>query len=183
MSRDDIERVLAFWFAEGRQAQWFERDEAFDRDVGTALSPLHAQAAAGALDDWAQDPRGALALIILLDQVPRNLYRGTARAFATDAKALAVCRAALADGHDAALASEDEKAFLYLPLEHSENLADQERSVACFGRLSNETYRRYAELHRDVVARFGRFPHRNPALGRETTEAEAAFLHEPDSSF
>jgi uncharacterized protein (DUF924 family) len=178
-----VEHVLAFWFAEGREAQWFEGGEAFDRAVAEALGPLYEQAATGALDAWAGGPRGALALIILLDQVPRNLYRGSARAFATDAKARAVCHAALAAGHDAALATEAEKVFLYLPLEHSEDPADQERSVALFERLSDPTFRRYAELHRDVIARFGRFPHRNRALGRETTREEAAFLKEPNSSF
>lgn len=179
----DVDRVLDFWFAEGREAQWFEGGETFDRAVAQALGPLHEQAAAGALDGWAGEPRGALALIILLDQVPRNLYRGSARAFATDAKALAVCHAALAAGHDAALATEVEKVFLYLPLEHSEDLADQERSVALFERLSDPTFRRFAVLHRDVIARFGRFPHRNNALGRETTAEEAAFLQGPNSSF
>lgn len=179
----DIDRVLDFWFAEGREQQWFVRDEAFDRQTAETLGALHEQAVRGTLDGWAAEPRGALALTILLDQVPRNIHRGSARAFAADAKARAVCRAALAAGHDAALASEAERTFLYLPLQHSEDLADQELSVALFGKLSDPTARRYAERHREIIERFGRFPHRNPALGRATTEAEAAFLQEPDSSF
>ncbi|SMF38702.1 Uncharacterized conserved protein, DUF924 family [Tistlia consotensis] len=183
MSEAEIESVLAFWFAEGRDAQWFERDEAFDRAVGGALGALHERAAAGELDHWAAEPEGALALVVLLDQVPRNLFRGTPRAFATDARALAVCRAALAAGHDAALADDRRRIFLYLPLEHSEDLADQERCVALCARLSNPDWLSYAERHRDVIARFGRFPHRNALLGRATTEAEAAFLQQPGSSF
>lgn len=179
----EIDEILAFWFAEGRVAQWFERSLAFDREVAERLAPLHERAAAGELDHWAAEPRGALALVILLDQVPRNLFRGTARAFESDAKARAVSHAALAAGHDAALSAEAERLFLYLPFEHSENLADQERSVALFSRLSDPGWLRYAELHREIVARFGRFPHRNAALGRETTSEEAAFLQEPNSSF
>lgn len=183
MNDEAMERVLAFWFAEGRPAQWFERSDAFDREVREALEPLHEQAVEGALDPWAATPRGALALVILLDQVPRHLHRGSARAFASDAKARAVCHAALAAGHDAALSSDPERMFLYLPLEHSEDAADQERSVALFAALGEPEWLRYAERHREIVQRFGRFPHRNRALGRETTEAEAAFLQEPDSSF
>lgn len=182
-THDAIEHVLAFWFADGREAQWFERSETFDAAVREALEALHLRAAAGTLDHWAETPRGALALVILLDQVPRNLYRGTARAFATDAKARAVCRAALDAGHDAALASAAERLFLYLPLEHSEDLADQERCVGLVAALGDAEQLRYAERHREIVQRFGRFPHRNAALGRETTEAEAAFLQEPESSF
>lgn len=183
MSEAEIEAVLGFWFGEGRDAQWFERDEAFDRAVGEALGALHEKAASGGLDHWAAEPRGALALVILLDQVPRNLFRGTPRAFATDPQALAVCKAALAAGHDARLADDRERIFLYLPLEHSEALADQERCVALCAPLSEPDWLTYAERHRDIVARFGRFPHRNAVLGRETTEAEAAFLQEPGSSF
>ncbi len=180
---DGIERVLDFWFAEGRKAQWFARDEAFDRAVSENLAGLHERAAAGALDGWATSPRGALALILLLDQVPRNLFRGSPRAFATDAKARALCLAAVEAGHDRRLADDDQRCFLYLPLEHSESPADQERSVALFAGLAEPEYLRYAEQHRDIVARFGRFPHRNSVLGRATTEAEAAFLLEPGSSF
>lgn len=183
MSRYDIDRVLSFWFAEGREDQWFERSDTFDRAVERTLGGLHAEAAGGAIDCWAATPRGALALIILLDQVPRNLYRGTARAFATDAKALAICHAALAAGHDGALATDHERVFLYLPLEHSEDLADQERCVALCAGLADSQFHRYAVLHRDIIARFGRFPHRNDALGRETSSEEAAFLQQPNSSF
>src|SRR5690606_3241337 len=153
MLTEDIETVLDFWFADGRERQWFERSDAFDRLVGETLLSLHERAAAGELDGWAAEPRGALALVILLDQVPRNLFRGTPRAFATDAKARDVARAALAAGHDAALGSDHERMFLYLPFEHSEELADQELSVQLFGRLSDPEALRYAQLHRDIVCR------------------------------
>ena len=180
---DDIERVLDFWFAEGRKAQWFAKDESFDRAIAETLGGLHRQAAEGALDGWAASPRGALALILLLDQVPRNLFRGSPRAFATDAKARDLCLAAVEAGHDRQLADDDQRCFLYLPLEHSESLADQERSVALFAGLADAEYLRYAEQHRAIIARFGRFPHRNRALGRATTDEEAAFLQQPGSSF
>jgi len=177
------EEVLAFWYAEGMEQRWFKSDEAFDEDVRQALLPLHAQAATGRLDHWQQSARGALALVILLDQVPRNLFRGQPRAFATDAAALAVTRRALENGLDKAL-RQVERMFLYLPLEHCENLADQELCVTLTGQLDeNPEWHDYALRHRDIVARFGRFPHRNAVLGREATPEEQDFLKEPGSSF
>lgn len=177
------EDVLAFWFAAGMEARWFKADEAFDQEVRQALLPLHEQAAAGRLDHWQESAPGALALVILLDQVPRNLFRGEARAFATDARALAATKRALEKGFDAEL-RQVERVFLYLPLEHCEDLADQELCVRLVGALDeNPEWRDYARRHRDVIARFGRFPHRNAVLGRETTPEEAAFLQEPGSSF
>ena len=175
--------VLAFWFAEGMDARWFKADEAFDQGVREHLLPLYEQAAAGRLDHWQESARGALALVILLDQVPRNLFRGDPRAFATDARALVVTKRALANGVDREL-RQVERLFLYLPLEHCEDLADQELCVQLVGALDeNPEWRDYARRHRDVIARFGRFPHRNAVLGRETTPEEAAFLQEPGSSF
>jgi uncharacterized protein (DUF924 family) len=177
------EEVLAFWFAEGMEQRWFKSDEAFDREVGEALQPLHEQAAAGRLDHWQASGRGALALVILLDQVPRNLFRGEARAFATDAEALAVTKRALENGLDKAL-RQGERMFLYLPLEHCEDLADQELCVTLTGQLDeNPEWHDYALRHRDIVARFGRFPHRNAVLDREATPEERAFLKKPGSSF
>ncbi|MDH3910199.1 MAG: DUF924 domain-containing protein [Rhodospirillales bacterium] len=175
--------VLEFWFAPGMEKRWFKKDAAFDDEVRRALLELHGQAAAGALEDWRQSARGALALVILLDQVPRNLFRGDPRAFATDARALAVTKRALQEGLDKTL-RQAERMFLYLPLEHCEDLADQDLCVTLTGSLDeNPEWHGYAVRHRDVVARFGRFPHRNAALGRETTPEEQAFLKEPGSSF
>jgi uncharacterized protein (DUF924 family) len=175
--------VLEFWFAPGMEKRWFKKDPAFDDEVRRVLLPLHERAAAGQLDDWRRSARGALALIILLDQVPRNLFRGGPRAFATDAKALAVTKRTLQEGLDKTL-RQAERMFLYLPLEHCEDLTDQELCVTLAGELDeNPEWHDYAVRHRDVVARFGRFPHRNAVLGRETTPEEEAFLKEPGSSF
>jgi len=177
------EDVLDFWFAEGMAARWFKADEAFDQEVRQLLLPLHEQAAEGRLDHWQESAPGALALVILLDQVPRNMFRGEPRAFATDAQALAVTKRALAKGFDQEL-RQVERVFLYLPLEHCEDLADQELCVQLTSALDeNPEWGDYARRHRDVIARFGRFPHRNAVLGRETTPEEAVFLQEPGSSF
>ena len=178
-----IEDVLGFWFAPGREKAWFERDAAFDRAVQIALGRGHAAAAAGALSGWQGSARGCLALCLLLDQVPRNLFRDDPRAFATDAQALAVARDALARGFDRSM-TQVERSFLYLPLEHSEDLADQEDCCRLMATLDERPeWHDYALRHRDIIARFGRFPHRNKVLGRASTAEELAFLQEPDSSF
>jgi uncharacterized protein (DUF924 family) len=174
--------VLGFWFATSSKAHWFERSDAFDVEVRSRLGPLHERAMAGEIDGWASNPKGLLALVILFDQVPRNIHRGTPLAFATDAKALALARLAVDRGLDTGFET-DERLFLYLPFEHSEQLADQERSVALFRALGDANYLDYAIRHRDVIARFGRFPHRNAVLGRASTAAERAFLEEPGSAF
>jgi len=175
--------VLAFWFAPGMEERWFKKDPAFDEEVRTRLLPLYEQAVAGHLDRWGESARGALALVILLDQVPRNLFRGDPRAYATDAKALAVTKRALQEGLDTTL-RQVERMFLYLPLEHCEDLDDQELCVMLARALDeNPEWHDYAVRHRDVVARFGRFPHRNAILGRPDTPEEQAFLKEPGSSF
>ena len=179
-----MEEVLAFWFAEGRKAQWFESSETFDSECKRVLLPHHQAALAGKYETWRREPRGCLALCILLDQLPRNIYRNTPKAFAFDATAREVTRHALTNGFERALANDIERMFLYLPLEHSENLKDQQdcvRLVAAF--KDGGEFLSYAERHREIIARFGRFPHRNAILGRESTEAEIAFLREPNSSF
>jgi uncharacterized protein (DUF924 family) len=188
------EDVLAFWFDAalgdpdyGRPREiWFERDDAFDESVRARLGEAHEAAARGALDAWASRGRGALALVILFDQVPRNIFRGTPRAFATDAKARAVAGEAIAQGHDRRLLPV-ERLFLYLPFEHSEQLADQERSIALFAAIDQlpdwERTMKAVLRHHEIIARFGRFPHRNAVLGRDITPEEAAFLQEPHSSF
>ena len=174
--------VLDFWFSDAARPHWFVRSEALDARIRDVLGPLHIQAARGELDHWAADPRGALALIILLDQAPRNLHRGSANAFATDPVALRHASAAVDLGHDREL-GEEERVFLYLPFEHSESLADQDRCIALMSGLQNPMWLDYAERHRQVIARFGRFPHRNAVVGRESTDEELAFLTQPGSSF
>lgn len=175
--------VLAFWFAPETQARWFAKGDAgFDALVERRLGPAATEAAAGRLDAWADTARGALALVILLDQVPRNLRRGSPEAFARDAKARALATRAVERGLDAGLAPA-ERLFLYLPFEHSEDLADQDRSVELFGRIGDPEWLDYARRHRAVVARFGRFPHRNSVLGRVSTPEEEALLAGPDAPF
>jgi uncharacterized protein (DUF924 family) len=147
---------------------------AFDSAFRACFLDSHEQAAAGRLDQWAQTPDGALALVLLLDQFPRNVFRGDARMFATDARAVAAAEAAIAAGHDSAV-DEQLRVFLYLPFEHAEDLALQDRCVALCAPL-REDYLRFAIVHRDIIARFGRFPHRNAVLGRESTPEELAFL-------
>lgn len=180
---DSAAGVLAYWFGAGMAERWYKRDPVFDDEVRRRLLPLHQRAAAGELDGWQDSAQSALALIILLDQVPRNLYRDDPRAFATDAKALSVTRRALEGGLDREL-SQVERLFLYLPLEHCESLKEQQLCCELVGALDqNPEWHDYAIQHRDIVARFGRFPHRNDLLGRETTPEEADFLEQPGSSF
>ena len=195
MSRPPPEAVaiLAFWFGTEDEpafctprALWFRADAAFDRAVGAHCQALHLEAAAGRLDHWADTPLGCLALLILLDQAPRNLFRGTPRAYATDRQALAHARAAVDAGFDRPLRPV-QRWFIYLPFEHSETLADQARSVALFEALKDDSASAAAldsvRRHHEIIARFGRFPHRNAILGRVSTPAEEAFLTQPNSSF
>ncbi|MGH7041712.1 MAG: DUF924 family protein [Acetobacteraceae bacterium] len=184
MEPDD---VLDFWFAGDPAAwrpAWFRRDAALDAGCVPFVA-LRQAARDGALDQWTETPRGALALLILLDQMSRNLYRGTAEAFAADTQARAIARAALARGFDATL-TPVERVFLYLPFEHSEDPTDQQLAVRLFEALEpikGAAVAKYASRHRDVICRFGRFPHRNAALGRESTVEELAYLAEPDAGF
>lgn len=166
--------VLAFWFSAHMREHWFASTPEIDDEIATRFAALHARACRGEVDHWADRARGALALVIVLDQFPRNLHRGTARAYDCDAKALAVARAALERGFDRELA-EAERAFLYMPFMHSERLKDQEESVRLFvgTGLDNAPW---ALHHRDLIRRFGRFPHRNALLGRESTPEEEAYL-------
>jgi uncharacterized protein (DUF924 family) len=165
--------VIDFWRAAGPK-QWFRKDAAFDREIEARFLGVHEAAAAGHLSDWEATPDGALALLLLLDQFPRNMFRGGARAFATDPLARAVADRAIAHGFDAGAPSA-ERIFFYLPFMHSENLADQERSLA-LGRQDDGGSEKYAKIHADIIRRFGRFPHRNAILGRVTTPEEQAFL-------
>ncbi|BBL78506.1 membrane protein [Rubrobacter xylanophilus] len=184
----DVEEVLDLWFGGEPvfRERWFRKDPAFDAEIRNRFGGLYERAARGELEGWKEEPRSCLALILLLDQFPRNMFRGTARAFATDGKAREAADSALRSGFDRAL-SPVERLFVYLPFEHSERLEDQRRSVELFGRLAAETGLdqplEYAERHMEIIERFGRFPHRNEALGRKTTEEETAFLKTPGSSF
>lgn len=177
------EQVLDFWFDQANKRYWFEKSDDFDAAVEARLKPLYEQARNGELHAWADSPKGALALCILLDQVPRNLFRNSAKAYASDDQARGLSHQAIERGFDQAL-GEEERLFLYLPLEHSEDLEDQNLCCQLMATLeSNPEWLGYAEKHRDIVQRFGRFPHRNAALGRSSSEEEAAFLKEPGSSF
>lgn len=169
------QEVATFWREAGPQ-KWFAKDEAFDAAFKSRFEALHHAAAAGVCDDWAGEAEGALALLVLLDQFPRNAYRGTGHMFATDGKARATARAAVDAGLDARV-EPALRPFFYLPFMHSEDLADQERSVALNQVLDANT-QRFAVLHRDIVARFGRFPHRNAVLGRASSADEQRFLAE-----
>jgi uncharacterized protein (DUF924 family) len=178
-----IDDILAFWFAEGRQAQWFESSDSFDGECRRVLLPHLEAALAGKYESWRREPRGCLALVLLYDQVPRNVYRNTPKAFIFDARAREITRHALKMGFDRAL-KPLEQVFLLMPLEHSEELADQKDCVRLMAAIEGtEEFLPYAERHLEIVERFGRFPHRNEILGRESTEAELAFLKEPNSSF
>jgi uncharacterized protein (DUF924 family) len=179
--------VLGFWFAaQGRDKRWFQKDEAFDGEVRRRFVDLHGEAAAGELEAWTDSARECLALIIVLDQFPRNMFRGTARAFATDAMALEAAQLAVARGHDRIL-SPVQRLFVYLPFEHAESLAAQDEACRLTEALNAfpETVdaHAFALKHRDVIRRFGRFPHRNASLGRPSTPAELEFLATPGSGF
>ena len=171
---DEALAVVAFWRAAG-YARWFDKSDGFDALTRLRLGRLHAAATRGGFSDWAKTPEGACALLILLDQAPRNLFRGTARAFATDAAALAVADAAIARRFDRRVPKATAW-FFYLPFEHAENPDHQRRCVTLFKALGAPDGLRYAELHAEIIARFGRFPHRNAILGRASTAEEDAFL-------
>jgi uncharacterized protein (DUF924 family) len=189
-----IEQVLEFWFADtgtGRKAierrlrVWFGGGAEFDRSCADRFSATLAAAAEGRLDDWQTSPRGSLALIVVLDQFSRNIYRGTASAFRQDARALAVCREGIERGRDKEL-SLIERVFFYMPMQHAEDRDMQALSVRHFEALAAEAPESlrdllednagYARQHRDIVERFGRFPHRNEVLGRRNTADEEAYL-------
>jgi uncharacterized protein (DUF924 family) len=166
--------VLAFWRAAGPD-KWFEKDDAFDGEIRERFLDAYTAAAAGRLAAWEEEAEGALALVIVVDQFPRNMFRGDARTYAADPLARAVADRAIARGFDK-LYAPPERGFFYLPFTHSENLADQERCVALNRAAADEEGVKWAEVHADIIRRFGRFPHRNKALGRATTAEEQAFL-------
>lgn len=166
--------IVVFWRDAGPD-RWFNKDAAFDAEIRRRFLATHEAAAAGQLTAWEATAEGALALMILLDQFPRNMFRDTARAFATDPLARAITAGALVRGFDAQVPA-DMRAFFYLPFEHSEDMADQERGLALYKASGDADGLKWAELHADIIRRFGRFPHRNAVLGRATTPEEQAFL-------
>ena len=171
----DAVAVVGFWRQAGPD-RWFAKDPAFDRLFRERFLALHEAAARGGLSGWADTPTGALALLLLLDQFPRNAFRGTRRMYATDPLARNIAAGAIEAGHDQAVEA-SVRLFFYLPFGHSEDLVDQETSVALTRRLG-EPYLAHALGHHDIVRRFGRFPHRNPILGRVMTAEEQRFLDE-----
>ena len=185
--------VLDFWFeppeAPGHGAQrqvWFSKDSRFDAEVRTRFAGLHETAARGALADWEKAPESLLALIVALDQFPRNMYRGVAAAFATDGAALAAAKTMVRRGWDLGV-QPGMRMFVYLPYEHSEVLADQDECMRLMARLGEDArfadLPKWAEKHHAVIRRFGRFPHRNAILGRASTPEEVEFLSQPGSAF
>ncbi len=181
------DEVLDFWFARdprGWRDVWFRKQDDFDAACGAFAGPLRA-ARHGALDHWANTPRGTLALIILLDQFSRNLHRGSPEAFAADPQARVLARRAVAQGFDRQL-EWLERMFIYLPFEHSEELVDQDEGVRLFEKLRialGDQTAEHAYRHRDIIRRYGRFPYRNIVLGRESTAEEQAFLAQPSAGF
>jgi uncharacterized protein (DUF924 family) len=166
--------VVAFWREAGPD-KWFEKDDAFDRVIRERFLATHEAAAQSKLIDWEDTAEGALALLLLLDQFPRNMFRGSPRTFATDPLALAITDHAIEKGFDRAV-PDNMRNFFYLPFQHSEQLAEQERGLALYRAWGDKDNLKWADIHADIIRRFGRFPHRNAVLGRQTTAEEQAFL-------
>jgi uncharacterized protein (DUF924 family) len=173
MSLDASAAIVAFWREVGPD-RWFEKDAALDDEIKRRFLSTYEAAAAGKLTDWEQSAEGALALLILLDQFPRNMFRGEARAFSTDPLARAITSRAILNGFDGAFP--DLRTFFYVPFEHSENLADQERCIALNKAAGDADGLKWAKLHADIIRRYARFPHRTAVLGRVTTPEEQRFL-------
>ncbi|MCB1783267.1 MAG: DUF924 domain-containing protein [Alphaproteobacteria bacterium] len=182
--RDTKREVLAFWFEETAPAQWFQKNDAFDEEIRERFFVTYEMAASGLCEEWRKDSDGALALCLVLDQFPRNMFRNSPRAFDTDAAALLISKEAIHKGFDQIL-QPIRRRFLYLPFEHSENLQDQNRSVELFGTMkdTDPLGYEYAIRHLRVIEKFGRFPHRNAVLGRANTPEEDEYLATPGAGF
>jgi len=169
-------QIVSFWEKAGPE-RWFKKDPAFDQKIHEQFLVTHQAAAMGKLEAWEDNPEGALALTLVLDQFPRNMFRGTGRAFANDEQARGIAERAIRNGFDkkvpAVLCS-----FFYLPFEHSENLADQERNLKLTKATKDKELVKWAKVHYDIIKQFGRFPHRNEILGRNSTPEETAFLEQ-----
>ena len=176
------EEILNFWFKECKPEQWFKKKEDFDQMIENRFSSAIENAIAGKLDSWEESETGCLALIILLDQFTRNVFRDTPQAFAGDERALALSKLCFNKDY---LTNLDihRRQFMLMPMMHSENLAVQDTALPLFKKYASEKDYEYAEKHRDIIARFGRFPHRNVILGRKSTNEELEFLKQPGSSF
>ncbi len=168
--------VLDFWFAAG-EAKWFVKSDDFDTEIVTSFKRHHEAARDGAYDDWGETANGCLALIILLDQFSRNMYRGSGETFAADEKALALAKSTVEKGFDMEL-PQNVRMWIYLPYEHSEVMADQERCIELMERSKLDDVIEWAHQHADIIRRFGRFPHRNAVLGRQSTQEEITFLED-----
>lgn len=175
--------VLTFWFDELTPGDWFRKSRTLDRRINSGFRPLYDAACQGETWRWRETPRGRLAEIIVLDQFSRNIFRDQALAFAQDTVALVLAQEAVAQGADQALTPGPERAFLYMPYMHSESPLIQQTSLALFEQPGLEANLKFARQHKDIVDRFGRYPHRNAVLGRVSTPEEEAFLKEPGSSF
>ncbi len=180
MSEPD--QLWHYWFETLGRDDWFHGGDAVDIALRARFAHLPEQALAGGLEAWRATPTGTLALVLALDQLPRHFWRGEARAFIGDPKARVTAAVAIAEGIDEVL-GRDERLFLYLPFEHSEDLGDQDRACTLIARLGDPVYTDFAERHREVIRRFGRFPHRNAALGRRSTPAEEAYLADAQAGF
>ena len=166
--------IVSFWSDAGPE-KWFKKDASFDADIRARFLATHEQAAAGKLKDWEGSAQGTLALLILLDQFPRNMFRNDKRAFATDPMALDIAKRAIANGYDSQV-DPKLRTFFYLPFQHVENLAQQEHGAALYRAAGDADGEKWANIHADIIRRFGRFPHRNAVLKRDTTAEERAFL-------
>lgn len=182
MNQNNIRDILSFWFEELEPRQWWVRDEQLDREIESRFGRLHQQAVAGELSDWRETPAGRLAEIIILDQFSRNIFRDTPKAFAFDGMALVLAEEAVRTGADRAFEA-PEKAFFYMPYMHSESAAIHEQALKLFDQPGVEFNLEFEIKHKAIIDRFGRYPHRNEILGRESTPAEIEFLTQPDSSF
>jgi uncharacterized protein (DUF924 family) len=177
-----VQDVLKFWFEQTRPDQWFEKDPTFDATIRDRFLGLHEAVVFRDNNSLLADAQTALAAVIVLDQMSRNMFRGTPRAFASDEQALWLADAAIARGFDAGL-SKDQRMFLYLPFEHAEDRRSQARCVELMASLGDPEVQKWAEAHRVIVDRFGRFPHRNAVLERVSTPEEIEFLKQPNSCF
>jgi uncharacterized protein (DUF924 family) len=184
MTEPWVGEVLAFWFETLDQKGRFAKNEAVDAKVTERFLPVHVRLSSSLdIGEALSSPEQALASVIALDQFPRNMFRGSPRAFAVDPLAVGLAKEAVGRGIDARIAPIERRVFIYLPFEHSESLADQDRSVELMRTLGNPEFDRYAEAHRVIIERFGRFPHRNAVLGRVSTPEEIEFLKGPNSGF
>ncbi|WP_086311994.1 hypothetical protein A5821_003240 [Enterococcus sp. 7F3_DIV0205] len=178
----DYQKILTFWFDECEPSQWFKKDLVFDQLIKDRFSGIHGNVSQGEKASWRKTITGRLAEIIVLDQFSRNLFRDEPKSFVYDGMALVLTQEAIATGKSAQLSTQ-QRAFLYMPLMHSESLVIHEEAMKYFGETGMESYLEFEKKHRDILIRFGRYPHRNEILNRQSTSEEIAFLKEPNSSF